>query len=273
MNTVSNIYEKRIIDVDLQTGFVVHTFFDFSILEKIEIVPGLSLKFIKYYLILLQKEEFISSGNINQMVFKDVIENLAIEVDNFEKELTKPSDNTLYINMREVFKTSNEFVDSKVLDLINRVVGEYTKAYVPQSITDAAYIMQAAQVCYDEATHKEKPGSASKENIENKISKVLLSKNLLEKAFFECLQKEDKRIICLSFSEVDSIVRFSSEPNPEDFCDSVIEKAVRHTLPIPRLKADGVITIKEPTIKIKEEADIEEENIMAQMVESYNYKR
>ncbi|TBU09888.1 hypothetical protein CWI39_0022p0010 [Hamiltosporidium magnivora] len=62
-------------------------------------------------------------------------------------------------------------------------------------------------------------------------------------------------------------------PNPEDFCDSVIEKAVRHTLPIPRLKADGVITIKEPTIKIKEEADIEEENIMEQMVESYNYKR
>ncbi|TBU08681.1 hypothetical protein CWI39_0152p0020 [Hamiltosporidium magnivora] len=90
MNTVSNIYEKSIIDVDLQTGFVVHTFFDFSILEKIEIVPGLSLKFIKYYLILLQKEEFISSGNINQIVFKDVIENLTIEVDNFEKELTKP---------------------------------------------------------------------------------------------------------------------------------------------------------------------------------------
>ncbi|TBU08274.1 hypothetical protein CWI36_0160p0020 [Hamiltosporidium magnivora] len=73
-------------------------------------------------------------------------------------------------------------------------------------------------------------------------------------------------------------------PNPEDFCESVNEKAVRHTLPIPRLKTentkyilpfilDGVITIKEPTIKIKEEADIEEENIMAQMVESYNYKR
>ncbi|TBU09889.1 hypothetical protein CWI39_0022p0020 [Hamiltosporidium magnivora] len=85
MNTVSNIYEKRIIDVDLQTGFVAHTFFDFSILENFEMDLDLSLKFIKYYLILLQNEEFISSGNINKTVFKNVIENLAIEVDNVEK--------------------------------------------------------------------------------------------------------------------------------------------------------------------------------------------
>ncbi|TBU08273.1 hypothetical protein CWI36_0160p0010 [Hamiltosporidium magnivora] len=88
MNTVSNIYEKRIIDVDLQTGFVAHTFFDFSILENFEMDPDLSLKFIKYYLILLQNEEFISSANINKIDFKNVIENLAIEVDKFEKELT-----------------------------------------------------------------------------------------------------------------------------------------------------------------------------------------
>ncbi|KAK1347979.1 hypothetical protein CWI37_0092p0010 [Hamiltosporidium tvaerminnensis] len=88
MNTVSNIYEKSIIDVDLQTGYVAHIFFDFSELENFEIDPDLSLKFIKYYLILLQNEEFISSGNINKIVFKNVIENLAIEVDNVEKELT-----------------------------------------------------------------------------------------------------------------------------------------------------------------------------------------
>ncbi|TBT98980.1 hypothetical protein CWI36_2149p0010, partial [Hamiltosporidium magnivora] len=88
INTVFNIYEKSIIDVDLQTGYVAHTFFDFSILENFEMDPDLSLKFIKYYLILLQNEEFISSANINKIDFKNVIENLAIEVDKFEKELT-----------------------------------------------------------------------------------------------------------------------------------------------------------------------------------------
>ncbi|TBU10710.1 reverse transcriptase, partial [Hamiltosporidium tvaerminnensis] len=69
-------------------------------------------------------------------------------------------------------KHPNELVDSKVLDLINRVVGEHAKARVPESITVTAYIMQAAQVCYDEATRKEKPRSSWKENIESKISKL-----------------------------------------------------------------------------------------------------
>ncbi|TBT98430.1 hypothetical protein CWI36_2393p0010 [Hamiltosporidium magnivora] len=57
-----------------------------------------------------------------------------------------------------------------------------SKAHVPESITEAAYIMQTAQVCYDEATRKGKPRSAWKENIESKISKLVLSKYLLEKA-------------------------------------------------------------------------------------------
>ncbi|KAK1348807.1 hypothetical protein LUQ84_001956 [Hamiltosporidium tvaerminnensis] len=101
------------------------------------------------------------------------------------------TDTTEYINLRDKFlskikeismkeigkvvvrtrKHPNELVDSKVLDLINRVVGEYAGAHVPESITEAAYIMQAAQVCYDEATRKEKPRFAWKENIESKISK------------------------------------------------------------------------------------------------------
>ncbi|TBU10513.1 hypothetical protein CWI38_1708p0010 [Hamiltosporidium tvaerminnensis] len=96
------------------------------------------------------------------------------------------TDTTEYINLRDKFlskikqisqkeigkvvvrtrKHPNELVDSKVLDLINRVVGEYAGAHVPESITEAAYIMQAAQ----------------KENIESKISKLVLSKDLLEKA-------------------------------------------------------------------------------------------
>ncbi|KAK1348751.1 hypothetical protein LUQ84_001902 [Hamiltosporidium tvaerminnensis] len=90
------------------------------------------------------------------------------------------SDTTVYINLRDKLfsktkeisekeiekveirtrKNPNKLVDSKVLDLINRVVCEYAKAHVPNSITETAYIMQAAQVCYDEATRKEKPRSA-----------------------------------------------------------------------------------------------------------------
>ncbi|KAK1351113.1 hypothetical protein LUQ84_000385 [Hamiltosporidium tvaerminnensis] len=50
------------------------------------------------------------------------------------------------------------------------------------TITAVARIIQAAQVCYDEATRKEKPRFAWKENIESKISKLVLSKDLLEKA-------------------------------------------------------------------------------------------
>ncbi|TBU11806.1 hypothetical protein CWI38_1031p0010 [Hamiltosporidium tvaerminnensis] len=85
MNTASIFYEKNVQNINLKTGYVAHIFFDFSELEKIEIDPGLSLKFIKYYLILLRKKKFISSANINKIVFKNVIENLAIEVDNLRK--------------------------------------------------------------------------------------------------------------------------------------------------------------------------------------------
>ncbi|TBT97789.1 hypothetical protein CWI36_2707p0010 [Hamiltosporidium magnivora] len=73
-------------------------------------------------------------------------------------------------------KHPNKLVDSKVLDLINRVVCGYAKAHAPNSITETAYIRQAAQVCYDEATRKEKPGSAWKENIKSKISKLVFLK-------------------------------------------------------------------------------------------------
>ncbi|TBU11420.1 hypothetical protein CWI38_1216p0010, partial [Hamiltosporidium tvaerminnensis] len=87
--------------------------------------------------------------------------------------LTEPctlTDTTEYINLRDKFlrnwksggrtrKHPNELVDSKVLDLINRVVGEY------------------AGVMY-----LKKPRSAWKESIESKISKLVLSKDLLEKA-------------------------------------------------------------------------------------------
>ncbi|KAK1350582.1 hypothetical protein LUQ84_000810 [Hamiltosporidium tvaerminnensis] len=134
------------------------------------------------------------------------------------------TDTTEYINLRDKFlskikeiseneirkvvvrtrKHPNELVDSKVLDLINRVVGEYADSCVPMTITAVARIIQAAQVCYDEATRKEKPRSARKENIESKISKLVLSKDLLEKA-----RKQEK----LSTSETKSLKKIMREFN------------------------------------------------------------
>ncbi|KAK1348747.1 hypothetical protein LUQ84_001898 [Hamiltosporidium tvaerminnensis] len=62
----------------------------------------------------------------------------------------------------------------------------------------------AVQVCYDEATRKEKPRSAWKENIESKISRLVLSKDLLEKA-----RKQEK----LSTSELKSLKKIMREFN------------------------------------------------------------
>ncbi|KAK1347821.1 hypothetical protein LUQ84_002802 [Hamiltosporidium tvaerminnensis] len=72
------------------------------------------------------------------------------------------------------------------------------------TITAVARIIQAAQVCYDQATRKEKPRSAWKENIESKISKLVLSKDLLEKA-----RKQKK----LSTSETKSLKKIMREFN------------------------------------------------------------
>ncbi|TBU20829.1 reverse transcriptase, partial [Hamiltosporidium tvaerminnensis] len=141
--------------------------------------------------------------------------------------LTEPctlTDTTEYINLRDKFlskikeisekeigkvvfrtrKLPSELVDSKVLDLINRIIGEYADSCVPMTIKAVERIIQAAQVCYDEATRKEKPRSAWKENIESKISKLVLSKDLLEKA-----RKQEK----LSTSKTKSLKKIMREFN------------------------------------------------------------
>ncbi|KAK1347567.1 hypothetical protein LUQ84_003101 [Hamiltosporidium tvaerminnensis] len=127
------------------------------------------------------------------------------------------TDTTEYINLRDKFlskikeisekeirKLPSKLVDSKVLNLINRVVGEYAGAHVPMTINAVARIIQTAQVYYDEATRKEKPRSAWKENIESKISKLVLSKDLLEKA-----RKQEK----LPTSETKSLKKIMREFN------------------------------------------------------------
>ncbi|TBU10885.1 reverse transcriptase, partial [Hamiltosporidium tvaerminnensis] len=72
------------------------------------------------------------------------------------------TDTKEYINLRDKFlmvvrtrKLPSKLIKTKFLDLINRIIDN-----------------PAAQVCYDEATRKEKPRSAWKENIESKISKL-----------------------------------------------------------------------------------------------------
>ncbi|TBU08516.1 hypothetical protein CWI36_0129p0050, partial [Hamiltosporidium magnivora] len=103
--------------------------------------------------------------------------------------LTDTNDKIKEISEKEIEKVvvrtrklPSELVESKLWDLINRIIGVYADSYVPMTITAVARIIQAAQVCYDEATRKEKPRYAWKKNIEIKISKLVLSKILLEKA-------------------------------------------------------------------------------------------
>ncbi|TBU20063.1 reverse transcriptase, partial [Hamiltosporidium tvaerminnensis] len=130
--------------------------------------------------------------------------------------LTEPctlTNTTEYINLRDKFlstikeisdkeigkvvvrtrKLPSELVDSNVLDLINRIIGEYADSCVPMTITAVARIIQAAQ-----------PRSAWKENIESKISKLVLSKDLLEKA------REHEQ---LSTSEMKSLKKIMREFN------------------------------------------------------------
>ncbi|TBU10471.1 reverse transcriptase, partial [Hamiltosporidium tvaerminnensis] len=130
--------------------------------------------------------------------------------DKFLSKIKEISENEIGKVVVRTRKHLNELVDSKVLDLINRVVIN----------SEAAYIMQAAQVCYDEATRKEKPRSAWKENIESKISKLVLSKDLLEKA-----RKQEK----LSTSETKSLKKIMREfnlnlSNVTDLSEALVKK-------------------------------------------------
>ncbi|TBU07772.1 hypothetical protein CWI36_0229p0010 [Hamiltosporidium magnivora] len=68
--------------------------------------------------------------------------------DKFLSKIKEISENEIGKVVVRTRKHPNELVDSKVLDLINRVVGEYAGAHVPESIMNAAHIIQFAQVCY-----------------------------------------------------------------------------------------------------------------------------
>ncbi|TBU11274.1 hypothetical protein CWI38_1288p0010, partial [Hamiltosporidium tvaerminnensis] len=123
------------------------------------------------------------------------------------------TDTTEFINLRDKFLSKiKEISEEEIGKVVVRtrklpselVDSKYADSYVPMTITAVARIIQAAQVCYDQATRKEKPRSAWKENIESKISKLVLSKDLLEKA-----RKQKK----LSTSETKSLKKIMREFN------------------------------------------------------------
>ncbi|TBU19490.1 hypothetical protein CWI38_0210p0080, partial [Hamiltosporidium tvaerminnensis] len=151
---------------------------------------------LRYY-----NEKFICTLDID--AFKKLAQNEAEreirQEENGERRriatcLTEPCTLTDTTDVVRTRKLPSELVDSKVLDLINRIIGDYADSCVLMTITAVARIIQAAQVCYDEATRK----------IESKISKLVLSKNLLEKA-----RKQEK----LSTSETKSLKKIMREFN------------------------------------------------------------
>ncbi|KAK1349889.1 hypothetical protein LUQ84_000878 [Hamiltosporidium tvaerminnensis] len=76
------------------------------------------------------------------------------------KELSEKEIGDVVVQTR---KLPRELVDNKVLELINRITCEYAEVIDSKNLSDAARIIQAAKVCYDEETRKEKPRSACKE--------------------------------------------------------------------------------------------------------------
>ncbi|TBU10118.1 reverse transcriptase, partial [Hamiltosporidium tvaerminnensis] len=138
------------------------------------------------------------------------------EVDNWRRiiatiltDLCTLTDTTEYINLRDKFLSKIKEISEKEIGKLpsELVADDFWSLLIvlsPMTINAVARIIQAARVGYDEATHKEKPRSAWKENIESKISKLVLSKDLLEKA-----RKQEK----LSTSEMKSLKKIMREFN------------------------------------------------------------
>ncbi|TBT99035.1 hypothetical protein CWI36_2126p0010, partial [Hamiltosporidium magnivora] len=111
-------------------------------------------------------------------------------IDKFLSKIKEISEKKIAKVVIRTQKLPGELVDSKVSDLINRIICEYAGAHVTE------YAISRLS--------KEKPKSAWKENIESKISKLVLSKDLLEKA-----RKQEK----LSTSETKSLKKIIREFN------------------------------------------------------------
>ncbi|KAI4293463.1 hypothetical protein PAPHI01_2737, partial [Pancytospora philotis] len=77
-------------------------------------------------------------------------------------------------------KFTREETDSLVLDAVDRAAGAYATRHPPVTMSDIARQLQAAQLCYQEATARERKPSTWRISIEKKIAVNLERKKLLE---------------------------------------------------------------------------------------------
>ncbi|TBU11470.1 hypothetical protein CWI38_1190p0020 [Hamiltosporidium tvaerminnensis] len=137
--------------------------------------------------------------------------------ENHTSEVPYFSHNARLSNTRAIRKASNfilcstaryyneKFGCTETLEVLKKLAkSEMGKVLKSEENRERRRIATSVKVCYDEATRKEKPRSAWKENIESKISKLDLSKDLLEKA---CKQEK------LSTSETKSLKKIMREFN------------------------------------------------------------
>ncbi|KAF7682971.1 hypothetical protein TCON_1821, partial [Astathelohania contejeani] len=73
-------------------------------------------------------------------------------------------------------------IDKKLLFSLNQIAGEYMVTNPPKTMCEVARILQTVQWCYQEASLKPKLPSNWKQSIENKISALNNSIELLKKA-------------------------------------------------------------------------------------------
>ncbi|KAF7673141.1 hypothetical protein TCON_2762 [Astathelohania contejeani] len=90
--------------------------------------------------------------------------------------------NTSITEFQRTRKVPEAKVDKELLLSLNRIAGEYMVTNPPKTMCEVARILQTVQWCYQEASLKPKRPSNWKQSIENKISALNNSIELLKKA-------------------------------------------------------------------------------------------
>ncbi|TBU06256.1 hypothetical protein CWI36_0482p0010 [Hamiltosporidium magnivora] len=85
LNIVHGVFSDYVLNVSCHTGFVSLKRLNFFEIGKFKIAPQMAMKFIRYYLRMLNKKEFIMCRDLNEMIFRDIIGALTNEADIIEK--------------------------------------------------------------------------------------------------------------------------------------------------------------------------------------------
>ncbi|TBU05387.1 hypothetical protein CWI37_0018p0030 [Hamiltosporidium tvaerminnensis] len=85
LNIVHCVFSDYVLNVSCHTGFVSLKRLNFFEIGKFKIAPQMAMKFIRYYLRMLNKKEFIMCRDLNEMIFRDIIGALTNEADIIEK--------------------------------------------------------------------------------------------------------------------------------------------------------------------------------------------